>query len=114
MAVREARHPASADKPSLRAAFDVFDSRNYRYLWTSSLFSFTGMQMQQVARALLAWELTKSFSAVGAVSLSFGLPMLVFSLVGGSLADRLEKRNLSLVTQAAVQPRRSACPPALR
>jgi MFS family permease len=76
-------------------------TRNYRYLWTSSLFSFTGMQMQQVARALLAWELTKSFSAVGAVSLSFGLPMLVFSLVGGSLADRFEKRNLSLVTQAA-------------
>lgn len=101
MAVREARRPANADKPSLRAAFDVFDSRNYRYLWTSSLFSFTGMQMQQVARALLAWELTKSFSAVGAVSLSFGLPMLVFSLVGGSLADRFEKRNLSLVTQAA-------------
>ena len=86
-------------KPSFRVALDVFRIRNYRYLWVSSLFSFTGMQMQQVARALLAWELTHSFGAVGAISLSFGLPMMLFSLVGGSLADRFEKRNLSLVSQ---------------
>ncbi|MBA4181828.1 MAG: hypothetical protein C0506_14655 [Anaerolinea sp.] len=86
-------------KPSFRAALDVFRVRNYRYLWASSLFSFTGMQMQQVARALLAWQLTHSFGAVGAISLSFGLPMMLFSLVGGSLADRFEKRNLSLVSQ---------------
>jgi len=86
-------------KPSFSQALDVFRSRNYRFLWTSSLFSFTGMQMQQVARALLAWRLTESFGAVGAISLSFGLPMLLFSLVGGSLADRFEKRNLSLISQ---------------
>lgn len=55
--------------------------------------------MQQIARALLAWELTKSFGAVGAISLSFGLPMMLFSLIGGSLADRLDKRNLTLMTQ---------------
>jgi MFS family permease len=79
---------------------DVFANRHYRLLWVSSLFSFTGMQMQHVARALLAWDLTHSFGAIGAISLSFGLPMLLFSLVGGSLADRFEKRNLSLLTQA--------------
>lgn len=93
-----AMRPGGA-RPSLRKAGDVFRYRNYRYLWFSSLFSFTGMQMQQVARALLAWELTKSYGAVGAVSLSFGLPMLLFSLIGGSLADRFEKRNLTLMTQ---------------
>ena len=85
----------------MRAALVVFDDPIYRLLWTSSLFSFMGMNVQMVARALLAWELTESFGAVGAISLSFGLPMLLFSLVGGSLADRLEKRNLSLVTQTA-------------
>jgi MFS family permease len=79
----------------------VFGNRNYRYLWTSSLFSFTGMQMQQVARALLAWNLTKSYGAVGLISLSFGLPMLLFSLVGGSLADRFEKRNQTNASQTA-------------
>lgn len=90
----------SGQKPSFSAALVVFRNRNYRYLWTSSLFSFTGMQMQQVARALLAWELTRSFGSVGLISLSFGLPMLCFSLVGGSLADRFEKRNLTIASQS--------------
>ena len=93
--------PARRQRPSLRKAAEVFESRNYRFLWASSAFSFTGMQMQQVTRALLAWHLTESFGAVGAVSLSFGLPMLLLALVGGSLADRFEKRNLSLMTQTA-------------
>ncbi len=85
----------------MRKAMEVFRYRNYRYLWVSSTFSFTGMQMQQVVRALLAWELTESFAASGLVALSFGLPMLMFALIGGSLADRMEKRNLTLMTQGA-------------
>ena len=89
-----------ANKPSFRAATSVFENRTYRYLWTSSLFSFTGMQMQMVARALLAWNLTGSYGATGIISVSFGLPMLIFSLVGGSLADRFDKRNLSLMSMA--------------
>jgi len=89
------------NRPSLRKAFEVFHNRDYRFLWASSLVAFTGMQMQQIARAVLAWDLTQSYSAVGAVFLSFGLPMLLFSLIGGAFADRLNKRNLTLVTQAA-------------
>jgi MFS family permease len=85
----------------MRRALQVFQYRHYRFLWASSTFSFTGMQMQQVARALLAWELTGSFGAMGAIALSFGLPMLLFALIGGSLADRVEKRNLTLMTQAS-------------
>ncbi len=96
------RHEAAA-APSERsgrlAAFSVFRNRDYRFLWLSSALSFLGMQMQQVGRGLLAWELTHSFTAVGAISLSFGLPMLLFSLVGGAVADRVNKRNLSLSTQ---------------
>jgi MFS family permease len=93
--------PPASSRPSLRKALEVFRYRHYRFLWISSAFSFTGMQMQQIARAVLAWELTHSYGAVGAVSLSFGLPMLCLSLIGGSLADRFEKRNLTLMTQAA-------------
>jgi MFS family permease len=96
----EAPSPGRGRKPSFGKALGVFENRHYRYLWLSSGLSFTGMQMQQVARALLAWELTHSYGAVGAVSLSFGAPMMAFSLIGGSLADRMEKRNLTLMTQA--------------
>ncbi len=86
-------------KPSMRKALGVFENRNYRVLWVSTLFSFTGMGMQHVARGLLAWQLTEDYGKTGAIAASFGLPMLLFALVGGSLADRLEKRNLTLMTQ---------------
>ena len=88
--------------PSLRRALEVFDSREYRYIWISSLFSFMGMQIQQVARGVLAWELTGSFFATGIVMFSFGLPMFAFSLLGGAIADRVNKRDLSILTQVAV------------
>ena len=90
-----------SNKPSLRNAFKVLRLRNYRNLWFSSLVSFTGMQMQQIARGVLAWELTHSHAAVGSVFLSFGLPMLLFALVGGATADRLNKRTMTIVTQGA-------------
>ena len=88
-------------KPSLGRAMQVFAYRDYRYLWISTAFAFLSMQMQQVARGLLAWALTHEYAAIGWVVLSFGAPMVVFGLVGGSLADRFDKRNLVLVTQVA-------------
>ena len=92
---------ATDGRPSLRRALGVFVNRHYRFLWLSSTCSFLGMNVQQVARALLAWDLSESFGAMGAISLSFGLPMLLLSLPGGAVADRVDKRNLSLFTQAA-------------
>ncbi len=94
--------PAQGQRPSMRAALVVFKYPVYRQLWISSAFAFTGMQMLMVARALLAWELTHSFTAIGTISLAFGLPMLAFALVGGSLADRVDKRNLTLVTNTLI------------
>lgn len=88
-------------KPSMRKALEVFQNRNYRVLWASTLFSFTGMGMQHVARGLLAWDLTEDYGKTGLVAASFGFPMLLFALVGGALADRLEKRNLTLMTQGS-------------
>ncbi len=89
-------------RPSMRAALVVFKYPIYRQLWISSAFAFMGMQMLQIARALLAWDLTHSFGAIGLVSLSFGLPMLAFSLVGGAVADRVDKRNLTLLTNTLI------------
>lgn len=89
-------------RPSMRAALVVFKYPVYRQLWVSSAFAFMGMQMLQIARALLAWDLTHSFGAIGLVSLSFGLPMLAFSLIGGAVADRVDKRNLTLVTNTLI------------
>ena len=85
----------------LPQTFAALGNRDYRLLWLGTLGSFTAMQMQQVARGYLAYELSGSAMVLGVVGLSFGLPQLVFSLVGGVVADRVAKRNLLLVTQAA-------------
>ncbi len=92
--------PARRPRPSLRRSTEVFRNRHFRFLFASSTFGFGGMQIEQVARALLAWHLTESFAWTGAIMLSFGLPMAAFSLIGGAMADRVEKRNLLMMTQA--------------
>jgi MFS family permease len=81
--------------------FAALRNRDYRLLWLGTLGSFTAMQMQQVARGYLAYELSGSAAVLGVVGLSGGLPMLFFSLFGGVIADRVAKRNLLLVTQAS-------------
>jgi predicted MFS family arabinose efflux permease len=86
-------------RPPLRNAVGVFHYPHFSALFASSAFGFGGMQMEQVARALLAWYLTESFAWTGAIMLAFGLPMAAFSLIGGAMADRVEKRNLLLMTQ---------------
>lgn len=86
-------------RPSLRKAVAVFANRNYRFLWSSSLTAFIAMHMQMVAGSWLAWDLSGSFAVVGLMAMAMGLPMLLFSLVGGAIADRVNKRNLTAGTQ---------------
>ncbi|MFN8638647.1 MAG: MFS transporter [Dehalococcoidia bacterium] len=98
--VAGARGPGAAvAKPGVMQAFEALKYGTYRTLWVSQLFSFMGMQMQQVARGVLAFELTGSYTAVGVVMMAWGLPQLVFSLVGGAVADRVNKRNVILISQ---------------
>ncbi len=82
--------------------FTSLRNRNFRVYWLGMLASFMAMQMQQLARGWLVYEMTGSALALGIVSAAFGAPLLFFSLGGGVLADRVEKRNLILVTQALV------------
>lgn len=87
-------------RPRLPRTFAALANRNYRLLWIGTLGSFMAMQMQQVARGYLAYDLSGSAAVLGVVGLSFGLPQLVFSLFGGVIADRVKKRNLLVLTQA--------------
>ncbi len=88
-------------RPSLRVAAQVFQYRNYKLLWISSAVSMLGMNAQQIIRGMLAWDLTGSFGMTAILVLSFGIPMGLFSLLGGALADRFEKRNLIILSQVA-------------
>src|SRR5918912_670902 len=60
-----------------------------------------GAWMQTLAQSWLVYHLTGSALLLGAVNFVQGVPALFLSLVGGVLADRIERRRLMLVTQAA-------------
>jgi MFS family permease len=82
--------------------FSSLKIRNYRLFATGQVVSNTGTWMQRIAQDWLVLTLTGSASAVGiTIALQF-LPMLLFGLYGGVLADRLPKRPLLLATQVAM------------
>ncbi|GAA2222872.1 MFS transporter [Streptomyces amakusaensis] len=82
--------------------FSSLKIRNYRLFATGQVVSNTGTWMQRIAQDWLVLTLTGSASAVGiTIALQF-LPMLLFGLYGGVLADRLPKRPLLLATQSAM------------
>ncbi|MFZ3471135.1 MFS transporter [Streptomyces sp. 4.24] len=85
-----------------RGMFSSLKIRNYRLFATGQVVSNTGTWMQRIAQDWLVLSLTGSASAVGiTIALQF-LPMMLFGLYGGVLADRLPKRPLLLCTQAAM------------
>jgi MFS family permease len=74
--------------------------RNYRLYFAGALVSNTGTWMQRVAQDWLVLQLSGSGTAVGiTIALQF-LPMVLFGLWGGVLADRLPKRRLLMASQA--------------
>ncbi|RKN41711.1 MFS transporter [Streptomyces hoynatensis] len=84
------------------STFSSFRIRNYRIHFLGSSVSNIGTWMQRIAQDWLVHELTGSAAAVGITSALQFLPMLLFGLYGGVLADRLNKRRLLLGTQAAM------------
>ncbi|MFH7593490.1 MFS transporter [Streptomyces racemochromogenes] len=82
--------------------FSSLKIRNYRLFAAGQVVSNTGTWMQRIAQDWLVLSLTGSASAVGVtIALQF-LPMLLFGLYGGVLADRLPKRPLLIATQTAM------------
>jgi len=80
--------------------FKALQYRNFALLWGGMLVSNTGTWMQIIAQSLLVLQLTQNSGiAPGIISLAQASPFLIFSFVGGGVADRVDKRRLLLVTQ---------------
>jgi MFS family permease len=77
--------------------------RNFRLFATGQVISNTGTWMQRVAQDWLILELThNNGTALGITAGLQFLPLLLFSLWGGMIADRYPKRKVLMVTQAAM------------
>lgn len=88
----------------MQAAMNGFQAlrvRNFRLFWTGQLISLTGTWMQTTAQAWLVLQLTDSSPfALGVVITLQYIPVMLFALFGGVLADRLPKRRTLVVTQS--------------
>lgn len=82
--------------------FRAFRVRNFRLFWFGQLVSMTGTWMQSIAQAWLVLRLTDSPLALGGVMMLQTLPVLLFGLFGGIVADRVPKRRLLMVTQSVM------------
>jgi MFS family permease len=80
--------------------FSALHYRDFRLFWFGQLISLSGTWMQSVAQGWLVYSLTKSPFYLGLVAAAGSLPILLFTLAGGIVADRFRKRNLLLMTQA--------------
>ena len=76
--------------------------RDYRLFFAGQIVSLIGTWMQSVGQSWLVLELTGSPLQLGLVNALQFMPILLLSPVGGALSDRLGKRRILLVTQAAM------------
>ncbi|HUB29566.1 MAG TPA: MFS transporter [Terracidiphilus sp.] len=77
-------------------------NRNFRLFWTGNFLSNIGTWMQNVAQGWLVLLLTNSAFWLGVVGFAGSIPFLLFTLFGGVIADRADKRRLLLVTQTVM------------
>jgi MFS family permease len=75
---------------------------NFRLFWSGNFLSNIGTWMQNVAQGWLILTLTGSAFWLGVVGFAGSIPFLVFTLFGGVVADRVNKRRLLLVTQSVM------------
>ena len=70
-------------------------------LWIGLLLSMGGFQMQMVARGILVYDITDDARITSIVALGFAPSLLIVSLYGGVIGERMERRNIIQVAQAA-------------
>jgi MFS family permease len=100
--------PPGADRPGLRellarVAIDtrpLKTSRPFRWLWLGQMVSYIGSQIVGVAVPYQVYQLTGSTLLVGLVSFVELVPLLTLTLVGGSIADAVDRRRLLLWTES--------------
>ena len=76
--------------------------RDYRWLWSGQAVNGIGNQITRIALPYQVYVLTGSTLAIAALTLFQLVPILLFALGGGSLADVMDKRRLLMATQAGL------------
>jgi MFS family permease len=87
---------------SPRNTFAAMRYPNYRIWFAGQLVSLFGTWMQVTAQGYLAYQLTGSSAFLGYVAFANGVPVWLFMLYAGSVADRVPRKRMMLYTQSAM------------
>jgi MFS family permease len=87
------------DPSNRHRTFAALASPNYRRYWIGLVLYVLGHRAEYVTFAWLVWEVTRDPLYLGYLGVAQGVPLVVFQLVGGVLADRVDRLRLLLVTQ---------------
>ena len=85
--------------PIVQRALAAFYYRDFRVLWLGAFTSTVGTWMQKIAQSWLVFDLTKSSFYLGLDDFLGQLPILLFTLLGGVIADRHDRRRLLMGSQ---------------
>ncbi|MGZ4867672.1 MAG: MFS transporter [Candidatus Angelobacter sp.] len=98
-AVTDAAETTVIEVPRLTRALR---HRDFRLFWTGNFLSNIGTWMQNIAQGWLVLQLTNSAFWLGVVGFAASFPILLFALIGGVIADHVNKRKLLMITQSAM------------
>lgn len=90
---------AQAWVPHFRRVFKAFGYRDFRLMWIGACTSSIGTWMQIVAQGWLVYRLSHSAFLLALDQFLGGIPIFLFSLIGGVIADRMERRKILLCSQ---------------
>ena len=83
----------------LSHVFRAFQYRDFRILWFGACTSSVGTWMQKLAQSWLVLQLSNSPFLLGLDAFLGEIPIFLFSLVGGAVADRMDRRHLLIASQ---------------
>src|SRR4029077_9803158 len=103
--LREAATSADAGAAKKRGwlsripTFDPLSIRDYRLLWLGQLDTSLGQWMDNITRGYLIYQITSSPLQLGLVAAMRGIPLFLFGIVAGALADRSGRKTQLIVAQ---------------
>jgi MFS family permease len=81
------------------STFAALRARNYRFYWLGLVCYVFGHRAEYVTFAWITWEITRDPLSLGYLGFAQGVPLVIFQLWGGVLADRMNRLRLLLITQ---------------
>ena len=93
--------PASV-QPARLSTFAALKGRNYSLYWFGLVFYVLGHRAEYTTFAWMTWEVSRNPMSLAYLGLAQGVPLVLFQLCGGVLADRINRLRLLVATQTLI------------